>query len=71
MSCLKVTNSEEAFIYEKRHNIDKSLFSEVSPSSSLRIVIDRCFSKSNPFSEFRFEDQIDNFYEEFIWDGCI
>ena len=30
----QVTNSEEAFIYEKRQIIDKSLFSEVSSSSS-------------------------------------
>ena len=40
-----VTNSEDAFIYEKRYSIDKSFFSKVSSSSSLRSPIDRCFRK--------------------------
>ena len=35
-----VINSEETFIYEERHSIDKSLFSEVSSSSSLKSPID-------------------------------
>ena len=55
--------------------IDKSLFSEVSSSSSLRSPIDICFREANAFSDFRFADKIDNFwkqfYKEFFWDGCI
>ena len=56
--CLKnhATNREEAFIYEERHGIGKSLFKEVSSSSSLMYY--RCFRKANAFSDFRFEDRI-------------
>ena len=47
ISCLKtmLPISEEAFICEERHSIDKSLFSEVSSSSSLGSPVDTCFSK--------------------------
>ena len=56
-----VTNSEETFIYGERHSIDKSLFSELSTSSSLRRPIGRCFRKVNAFSDLRFEKEIYNF----------
>ena len=56
-----VTNIEEAFIYQERHSIGKSLFDELSSSSSLRSPIDRCFRKANAFSDFRFEYNIDYF----------
>ena len=36
-----VANSEEAFIYEKRHSTDKSLFSEVASPSFFRNPMDR------------------------------
>ena len=36
-----VKNNEKAFIYEERHSIDESLFSEVSSFSSLRSPADR------------------------------
>ena len=68
-------NSEEAFSYEERHNIDKNLFSEVSSSNSLRSPVDRCFRKTIAFSDFKFDDKFYNvwkhFYEEFAWDVCI
>ena len=54
-----VSNSENTVIYEQRHCIDKSLFSEVSSSSFLRSPTDRCFRKA--ISDFRFEVKIDNF----------
>ena len=41
--------------------IGKSLFSEVSSSSSYRSPIDICFREANAFSDFRFEGKIDNF----------
>ena len=70
-----VTNIEEAFIYQERHSIGKSLIGELSLSSSLRSPIDRCFGKANVFSDFRFEYKIDYlwnfFYGEFMWDGFI
>ena len=53
------TNSEEAFIYEERRGIGKSLFKKVSSSSCLRYY--RCFKKVNAFSDFRFEDRNNNF----------
>ena len=56
-----VTNSGEAFLYEERHNIDKSFFSKVYSSSSLKSPIDRYSRKANVFSDFRFEDKINNF----------
>ena len=37
------------------------LFSKVSSSSTLRSPIDKCFREANTFSDFRFEDKIDNF----------
>ena len=43
----------------KRHSIDKSLFSEVSSSSSLRSLIDRCYREGNAFCDFGFEDKLD------------
>ena len=49
-----VTNSEEVFIYKERQSIDKSLFSEVSFSSSLKSPIIRCFGKANVFSDSDF-----------------
>ena len=69
----QVTDSEEAFIYENRLSIEKSLFSEVSSSNSLRSPVDRCFKKANVFFKFQFEDKINNFWKlfdkEFMWDG--
>ena len=56
-----VTNSEKTFIYGERHSIDKSLFSELSTSSSLRRPIGRCFRKVSAFSDLRFEKEIYNF----------
>ena len=53
-----VIDNEEAPIYEKRHNINKILFSEVSTSSSLSSPIGRCFRKVIAFSDFKFEDKI-------------
>ena len=50
-----VTNNKEGFIYEKRHSIDKSLYQEVSSSSSLRSPIDRGFGKGIVFCEFRLQ----------------
>ena len=50
-----VTNNKEGFIYEKRHSIDKSLYQEVSSSSSLRSPIDRDFGKGIVFCEFRLQ----------------
>ena len=41
--------SEKAFIYEKRHSIGRSLFSEESSSSPLKIPVDRCSRKVNGF----------------------
>ena len=41
--------SEKAFIYEKRHSIGRSLFSEESSSSPLKIPVDRCSRKVNVF----------------------
>ena len=80
----QVTNSEEAFIYGKRHRIDKSLFNEVSSSISLGSPIDwqeklvrliNSFRKTNAFSDVRFEDKNNNLWnhicEEFLWDGSI
>ena len=71
----QVTNSEEAFTYEKINNIDKSLFSEVASSSSLRSPIERCFRNAYAFFEFRLEDKINNFWkhfnEDFMWDSFI
>ena len=52
-----VTNNEEAFVYDERNNIGKSLFSEVSSLHSLRCPIDKCFRKVNAFFDFRFEDK--------------
>ena len=52
-----VTNNEEAFIYDERNNIGKSLFSEVSSLHSLRCPIDKCFRKVNAFFDLRFEDK--------------
>lgn len=40
-----VTNIEEAFIYQERYSIGKSLIGELSLSSSLRSPIDRCLKK--------------------------
>ena len=56
-----VTNSKEAFIYEKRHNIDESLFSEASSSRSLKRPLERWFSKSDDFYDFRFKCKISEF----------
>ena len=53
-----VIDNEEAPIYDKRHNINKILFSEVSTSSSLSSPIGRCFRKVIAFSDFKFEDKI-------------
>ena len=54
---------------------DKSLFSEVFSSSSLGSPVDRFLRKANTFSDFRFEDKINQllklFGGEFMWDGCI
>ena len=52
-----VTNNEEAFVYDERNNIGKSLFSEVSSLHSLRCPINKCFRKVNAFFDFRFEDK--------------
>ena len=53
---------------------DKSLFNEVFSSSSLGSPVDRFFRKTNMFSDFRFEDKINQlfklFWGEFLWDGC-
>ena len=53
----------------------KSLFSEVFSSSSLGSPVDRFLRKANTFSDFRFEDKINQllklFGGEFMWDGCI
>ena len=69
----QVTDSEEAFIYENRLSIEKSLFSEVSSSNFLRSPVDRCFKKANVFFNFEFADKVNNFWrqfdEEFMWDG--
>ena len=51
----------KTFIFEERHNIDKSLFREVFPHSFLRSAVDGCFRKLNAFSYFRLEYKIDNF----------
>ena len=51
-----ITNNENAFIYQERNGIGKSLFAEVS-LGSLKCLIDRCFRKFNGFSDFRFEDK--------------
>lgn len=40
-----VTTSKEAFMYEKRQSIDKSLICEVSPSSSIRSPIEDVLEK--------------------------
>ena len=67
--------SEETFIYEKTYSIDESVLSKVSSSNTLRSLIDRFFREASVFSDFRFEDKIDNywkhFYEEFIEGGRI
>ena len=55
----------KSFFYEKRYSIDKSLFSKVSSTSTLKSSIDRCFRETNTFSHFRFEDKIDNFWKNF------
>ena len=55
---IHVTNNKEGFIYEKSHSIDKSLYQEVSSSSSLRSPMDRSFGKGIVFCEFRLQ---------FIW----
>ena len=52
-----VAHSEDLFIYEKRHSIDKKLFCEVSFSNSRRSPIDRIFRKANAFSGLGFEDK--------------
>ena len=63
----QVTDSEEAFIYENRLSIEKSLFSEVSSSNSLRSPVDiNSLSKS-------FQKLKNNFWKlfdkEFMWNG--
>ena len=68
-----VTINEEAIIYKERNSIDRSLLSKASYSSFFRSPLeDRCFKKSNAFSDFRSEDKIDHlqkqFQEDFMWD---
>ena len=53
-----VASNEKGFIYDKRHSINKILFVKVSPSSSLRSPIDRCFRKAIAFFDFKFEETI-------------
>ena len=53
----------KSFFYKKRYSIDKSLFSKVSSTSTLKSPIDRCFREANAFSHFRFEDKIDKFWK--------
>ena len=57
-------------IYEKTYSIDKTFFSTVSSSNTLRSPIDISFREANVLSDFRFEDKTENFwkhfYEEFI-----
>ena len=75
----QVTDSEEAFINEKRHSIQESLFNEVSLFSSLRSPIVRCFRKTNMFSDFRFRlfhvlgiyHYRKYFHWNFMWNGSI
>ena len=55
------TNTEKVFIYQERHSIDKSLFSEESSSSFHRIPIDKCSIKANAFSDLTFEVKVKNF----------
>ena len=64
-----VTNSKEAFIYEKRHNIDESLFSEASSSRSLKRPLERWFRKADDFYDFRFKCKISEFVCQV--DSCI
>ena len=54
----QVINSEEAFIYEKRHSIEKSFSNEILSFTSFTSPIDRCFRKANIFSDFRFEEKL-------------
>ena len=51
----QVTNSEEAFIYDKRQSFGKSLFSEIFLFSSFRSPIHRCFKKANASFDFSFK----------------
>ena len=68
-------NNHEAFIYERKHIIDMSFFSEASFSSSFRSPIERCFRKTNAFSDFRYKGKINNvwkhFYHEYRLDNFI
>ena len=68
-----VTINEEAIIYKERNSIDRSLLSKASCSSFFRSPLeDRCFKKSNAFSDFRSEDKSDHLQkqvqEDFMWD---
>ena len=44
-----------------RKDIALTRVSLVSSSSTIGSGIDRCFRETNIFSDFRFEDRIDNF----------